>query len=98
MGNVVVDILESAFSRWGALTTLAIASLIAGGLFWLMQSEMAHLREQAAISRAELARAQTLWLSECEKPIDECAAAWDNGPTLRKLYRAKVALDGLRER
>ncbi len=35
--------------------------------------------------------ARDLWLAECGKPIEVCAASWDSGWTLRELYRDRVA-------
>lgn len=34
--------------------------------------------------------ARDLWFSECHEPINVCAAAWDDGWTLRELYVERV--------
>ena len=36
--------------------------------------------------------ARNLWLSECSEPINVCAAAWDDGWTLRQLYVERVPI------
>jgi hypothetical protein len=94
MGQIAAYALERAFSSWWlGFVTVVLLVLITGGAIWAFETDMNRMREQAAISRAQLAKAQALWLSECTKPLDECAAAWDDGYTLRSLYRSRVPLD-----
>lgn len=94
MGQLAAYALEQAFmTRWGGWAVIVFTVAAFLGVSWGIHIESTRLKEEAAASRAQLAKAQTLWLSECTKPIDECAAAWDDGETLRRLYRARVPLD-----
>lgn len=37
--------------------------------------------------------ARNLWLADCQKPIESCAADWDRSYTLREIYGEKVPLN-----
>ena len=70
--------LELLASRWAFLFIPAVLGLSA-----LIALELGKSREEG---EAQFRRAQELWFTECSKPIDECAVAWDDSYTLRRIY------------
>lgn len=87
IASVAFDqLMQTRAGRWTMLVAIFV-----GVLLGITMIKGESVRHQQAVERREAA--QQLWFSECTKPIDECATAWDASYTLRELYREKVGTD-----
>lgn len=68
---------------------VAIAFAIAGVALVVMVAAFSP-GEELRLTSERNEKVRALWLSECSKPLDECAKAWDESWTLRDLYDARV--------
>jgi hypothetical protein len=73
-----------------AITILGMA-VIAGLVVGVVAAIVVNPAGQTAELRQQIRReARTLWLTECDRPLDACARSWDEIPTLRHLYIERV--------
>ncbi len=72
-------------TRYGWLVIPVIFGLAVSGALQT-HNEVERLGDQRRAARA-------LWFSECSKPVDECAIAWDSSHTLRDMYVERVPLN-----
>lgn len=86
VGVAIDQLMQTRAGRWAFLVAIFVGIFLAA-----LTVKEESIRREAAMERREAS--QRLWLSECTKPIDECATAWDASYTLRELYRQRVGLD-----
>lgn len=83
LGVAIEGLSASAAGRWFMLASLAAIVAL------MVVAIPAEHRRMEDLNKQEVA-AFDLWMGECSKPVDECAAAWDNGWSLREMYRDRV--------
>lgn len=91
--NSLLNGLDGLLKSDAAMITLGVVTFLAlflGLPLWLATYELNRDVERASAYRRDILTARTLWLSECDRPLDVCAAAWDDGSTLQSLYLDRV--------
>lgn len=77
--------LQDSFFNWLANGwTIVFAAILITAAFALLLNNL----PETPSRRAEAAL--RLWLSDCSKPVDDCAARWDESATLRDIYKRKI--------
>ena len=78
--SAAIDVIFATRFGWLAIP------IMFGTIAWLALTANDEVSKVGDQNRA----ARDLWFSECKEPIHVCAAAWDDGWTLRELYVERV--------